>query len=346
MTLQVAGLSPFKVFILICKGANRVADALTYKPSDPPSLFPAYLSYPSQHKLLNTVQHLLEDCCYEWATQWTPHLLREQRWSCSEAVELSVWSTVLPRLFGSISNAATICESGEALAEALKATHQLRHAAVHRLPTSVKGIERMLQNALDLATALQDQECMAKLDSIFMDFQETMQNMELHKNDLESQLDAELRDIQDQRQTLDRKEEEAKLNMLQQDQENTATISFLFETSIRKLTSTDRNHANGTENVDAGNIDQEVSTSDAVAGDTTHDPDAENDETTAADADSDTHSKSSIRRDPRISTTDLSGPTAQPVEYESAALPSRLSPDDSDPQTDLIDQSPMFDPST
>lgn len=329
-------------------GDNPVKDTPTYKPSDPPSLFPAYLSYSSQHKLLNSVQHLLEDCCYEWATSWTPDLLRDKRWSCSEAVELGVWSTVLPRLFGSISTAATTCESGVALAEVLKATHQLRHAAVHRLPTSVKGIERMLQNALNLATTLQDQEYMVKLDSISMDFQNTMQDMELHKNDLESQLDAELRDIQDQRQALDRKEKEAKLNMLQQDQENTATISLMFEKSIRKLTTTDQHDASDAENAGAGNVDPEVSTSDAVAVDTIFNPETENDETAVADADADTdeHSGASTRRDTEASITDPSGTAEQPAENESTALPSELSPDGSDLPTQFIDQSPTFGPST
>lgn len=238
-----------------------------------------------------------------------------------------MWTKVLPQYFGSISVAATSLGSSVALAKALQATHQLRHAAVHRLPTSVKGIERMLQCGLDLATALKDQECMIKLNNILKDFQATMQDMELHKNNLESQLDEELRDIQDQREVLDKREKEAKLNMLQQDRENTTTISSLFEQSIRKLKSTDEDGGNSAEQNDSRDVDPEVSESDAVAvaGDKTNDSSAEHDETAADDAFSDdAYSKESTRIDTEPIRADPLGNAEQPSDFESAALPSEL----------------------
>ena len=228
-----------------------------------------------------------------------------------------------------MSIAATTCESGVALAEALQATHRLRHAAVHRLPTSVKGIERMLQDALNLALVLKDRERIIKLDYILTDFQATIQDMELHKNDLESRLDEELRDIQDQRKALDRKEKEAKLNMLQQDQENTATISSRFEKSIIQLTWTDKNGAKDVGLNHLQNVDPEEFESDAVAVDTAHEPSAGHDETTASDVDfNGAYIEASTRRDSRF---DLEHPPGtveleQPSEDESTDLPSELNP--------------------
>ena len=240
-----------------------------------------------------------------------------------------MWNKFLPRLLGPISVAATTCESGAALAEALQATHQLRHAAVHRLPTSVKGIERMLQNALKLATALQDQERMIKLKYTLLDFQATMQDMELHKNDLESQLDEELRDIQDQRKALDRKEKEAKLNMLQQDQENTATISSRFEKSILNLTWTDENGANDADHTDPRSVDPTQFESHAVVGDAAHDPNAERDETAFTDTEFDqSRSKARTRRDTRSSPEHPSEILEQPTENESGGLPSEFDPNE------------------
>lgn len=243
-----------------------------------------------------------------------------------------MWTKVLPRQFGALSVAATDCESGGALADTFRATHQLRHAAVHRLPTSVKGIERMLQNALNLATSLHDKERMIKLNTIHMDFQATMQDMELHKNNLESQLDEELRDIEDQRKALDRKEKEAKLNMLQQDRENMDSISSLFEKSIRKLTSTDEDGASSAEHTDSGNVDPEESEADAVAGDTAHDhPSAEHDETEAAEAEFyDAYSNVSIRRDTGPSLADPSEIAEPPIEIENGAFSSELDIEDVD----------------
>ncbi len=253
-------------------------------------------------------------------------------------MELSTWSQVLPRLFGSISVAATTCESGEALAEALKATHQLRHAAVHRLPTSVKGIERMLQNSLDIATALQDQKRKIKLNHILMDFQATMRHMELHKNDLESQLDEELHDIQDQRKALDKREREAKLNMLQQDRENTATISSLFEKSIGSLATNDEYSANHAEHPDCGDADLEKSEPDAVLSDTTSDP---NDEAAAAYPAIDALSQASQHRHSGSSLTDRSETAEQPIAKRNAIMPSELDPEDL-VQAQSLDQSAVL----
>lgn len=71
--------------------------------------------------------------------------------------------------------------------------------------------------------------------------------MELDKTDLENQLDEELRNIQGQRAALDKKEQEARVGMIQQDEENTARISSLFEDKTRNLFSIDRSSAISTE---------------------------------------------------------------------------------------------------
>lgn len=225
------------------------------------------MSYHSQHELLKTVQRLLEDCCYDWAVQWIPAVLEEQGWSCSEAVELSTWTATIPQRFDAFSFDATTLGSREALTAVFAATHSLRHAAVHRLRTSVKGIERMLKHAVNLATALQDTERQSTLHGILKELRNTMQTMELDKNDLENQLDEELRNIQEKRAALDRMEQEAMLNMLQQDQENTARISSLFERSIRNLTSIDESSATSMEQDNARGSESGEAFDEVITGD-------------------------------------------------------------------------------
>ena len=200
-----------------------------------PSLFPMYLSYSSQHKLLNLVQRILEDCCYYWAMKWNPDLLKEQNWSCPEAVELGVWATVF---------AAT---TDEALVQKVKATSALRHAAVHRVPTNFKGLRTMIEYALSLAKALQDPERIQQLERISVEFRATVRDLTLHKGDLKSQLLEELRDIDKQRKALDEKAIEAKSNLVEQDREKTATMSSLLERSIENLTLTAEDDGNSTE---------------------------------------------------------------------------------------------------
>ena len=192
-----------------------------------------------QHKLLNAVQRLLEESCYDWAAKWLPALLNERNWDCAEAVELGNWAEILPHRFHHISTSATSLESGDALKYALVTTHPLRHAAVHRLPTSAKGIQKMLDNALYLIKALYDASSTLKLEAVRTDFLARVQDMELRKNRLENELDDELREIQRQRAALDKREAEAKSNMVRQDAENTRSISLLFEHSLCGLTRLD-----------------------------------------------------------------------------------------------------------
>ena len=229
------------------------------------SLFPSYLSYISQHKLLNTVQRVLEDCCYDWVSKWMPFLLKERNWTCSEAVELSKWSTVIPPRFDTLSSDATSLGSGEALRAVFSATHPIRHAAVHRLYTSVRGIERMLENALKMVTALKDTPREGKLHDLLEKFRSAVRAMEENKNGLEIVLDKELSSIQQQRIALDKKEREARQGMFQQDRKHTAQISSLFESSIRNLISMDESSMAGIEQWNATNPETQEAYHDAFA---------------------------------------------------------------------------------
>ncbi|KAL8702918.1 MAG: hypothetical protein Q9201_003898 [Fulgogasparrea decipioides] len=210
---------------------------------DVPSLYPAYVLFEVQHKLLNTVQSLLEQCCYDWAKQWLPSVLNDRKWTCAEAVELTKWVKVIPH--GKLPADATALDSKTDLRPILNATHELRHAAVHRLPTSAKGIDKMLRNALSLATALHDTSTGFKIEQLVLDFQGCLKDMQLHKNHLENELDEELRDIHRQRAALEQREKDAKATMVQQDHDNTTKLSRLFEESLTKLTSAQRTNQEG-----------------------------------------------------------------------------------------------------
>ncbi|KAL8824418.1 MAG: hypothetical protein Q9191_005067 [Dirinaria sp. TL-2023a] len=224
---------------------KAVADTSAHQFGDVPSLYPAYLVYEVQHKLLNKVQALLEQSCYSWAKKWVPALLEEQNWTCPEAVELLKWSKILPKRFGKLSSDATTLDSSGSLREILKATHILRHAAVHRVPTSAKGIEKMLKSALNLANALRDTRTRFKIEHILKDFQERVAVIELYKNQLENQLDQELCDIREQRAALDRREKEAKAEMKARDHEHTTKLSWLIEASFTDITQADMMFAEG-----------------------------------------------------------------------------------------------------
>lgn len=217
--------------MLICQHKDTPVAEEVWKPAalSSSTLFPAYLSYAVQHKLLNEVQRLLEECCYDFAKTWVPSVIEEHSWDCAEAVEISRWSEVLPSNFACIDNDATSLESQDDLLDALRAISPLRHAAVHRLPTCGKGVEQMLDKALHLVQVLRDDPRASKMQAILEDFQAKREDMENRKTNLENQLDQQLQDIEDQKAALDRKAREAKENMVMQDIENTKSISSNFK---------------------------------------------------------------------------------------------------------------------
>ena len=234
-----------------------------------------------------------------------PSLLAERKWTCSEAVELTRWSTAIPSRFDTLSFDAISLGSGEALRAVFSATHPLRHAAVHRLHTSVRGVERMLENALNMVTALKDTPRKCKLHDILEDFRSTMRAMEANKNELEISLDKELSSIQQQRIALDKKQREAKLWMFQQDREHTAQISSLFESSIKSLIEIDESSMTGMEQCNARSPETEGAYHDAFAAVNSIEHNAEDLHQTAGNANfGNTNSKSSNDNDNELSTSD------------------------------------------
>ena len=297
--------------------------------SSSPSLFPSYLSYISQHKLLNTVQRVLEDCCYDWVSKWMPSLLEERKWTCSEAVELGRWSTAIPRRFDTFSSDATSLGSGEALRAVFLATHPLRHAAVHRLHTSVRGLERMLENALKMVMALKDTPREGKLHNILEKFRSTVRAMEVNKIELEISLDKDLGGILQQRIALDKKEREAKLGMFQRDREHTAQSSSLFESSIRNLIEIDDSSMTGMEESNARSPETEGAYHDAFAAVNSIEHNAENLHQTAGNATF--GNKNSKNNDNELSTADAISENNSTDDHQTATADTGCANGDGEP---------------
>ena len=96
-----------------------------------------------------------------------PDLLEQRQWDCSEAIELNKWAQAvvkqIPKLpshcFGDLSAYTSM-----PLAQVLMSVEKLRHAAVHRLHTTAKGISEMIRSAIRFARALGNITCQQKLN--------------------------------------------------------------------------------------------------------------------------------------------------------------------------------------
>ncbi|KAL8325293.1 hypothetical protein RB597_008518 [Gaeumannomyces tritici] len=167
-----------------------------------PSLYPAYLPYQTQHLIVNKAQQVLEECCFDFATVSMSGLLQEKNWECPAAAELTEWTSMF--LKGKSRWPGLPKELGEEGRELLLEVANIRHTAVHRLPTTAKELSSKIKA------------------------------MELNKNILEDTLASELQAIQKQRKGLDEKEARLIQAMLKDDMDNKALIGQLLEESVRK----------------------------------------------------------------------------------------------------------------
>ncbi|KAH9213623.1 hypothetical protein DL95DRAFT_447010 [Leptodontidium sp. 2 PMI_412] len=222
--------------------ARSVAEALeeltsASEPSEPAakialSLYPSYLPYRTQHLILTVAQRQLEECCFDFATKWLPSLLEDHKWDCAEAAELTKWTRTLAKRCDKLPASALDNCSEAPPKEVFFSTNVLRHTAVHRLPTTARGIQKMIQSASRLAQTLGDQSRASELENLHLELGSRIRDMELNKNFLENRLDEQLQAISEQRAELDRREREAIATMLQEDEENKLLIGSFLEDAV------------------------------------------------------------------------------------------------------------------
>lgn len=219
-----------------------------------------YIPYKIQHLVLTRAQQLLEECCYNFTAQWLPDLLEQRRWDCKEAIELNKWThAAIKRLdkVPSTFSSAFANDSALSLANVLVSANKLRHSAVHRLPTTAKGILEMVHSATRFARVLRDTIREQQFNELHRELESKIRALELNKNFLETNLEQELQDIAKQRRELDEKEKEAIKSMLREDEDHGSLIGILLSDSVNEIFDESKNK--GTEVTEAGrNSDHET----------------------------------------------------------------------------------------
>ena len=188
-----------------------------------PRLHPVYLPFKTQHKVLTLVQSILEECCFEFGNSWFPRLMRAQKWEEAESIELTQWIKRFSRHMNNIPPSATQTTAGKSLKEVLFATSDLRHSAVHRLPTSAVGVLKMLDAALTFAEALKDTNRAACIERIKNEIAVVVEDVVQHQTLLERKLSDQLKGFKRKRAEIDELERLAVEDMLENDQIYRAT---------------------------------------------------------------------------------------------------------------------------
>jgi len=203
-----------------------------------PSLYPLYIPYKAQYQILSRTQRLLEECCYAFTRQWLPDLLEQRQWDCPEAIELNTWTIVVVKrlkklpshCFGHLGSKPSI-----PLAKVLMSIHDLRHAAVHRIRTSAKGISEMIRSATRFARALGGSVWEKQLEELQRELDGKIRAMELNKNFLETKHERQLQDIARQRKELDEKEKNSLTTMQKEDKDYCSSIGHLLSRSAKRI---------------------------------------------------------------------------------------------------------------
>jgi hypothetical protein len=99
------------------------------------------------------MQRILEEACYDLASRWIPQTMRDNRWDCPEAVELSTWRDLLPT---ALPASAIVPSPSYPLEKALADAVQIRNAAVHRHLCDNSEIRRMAVKSMDIMSMFSD----------------------------------------------------------------------------------------------------------------------------------------------------------------------------------------------
>ncbi|KAG4034101.1 hypothetical protein MFRU_003g00770 [Monilinia fructicola] len=123
------------------------------------------LPYEVQHYILGMMQRILEEGCFAFASRWIPDVLQRNNWTCSEAVELSTWRTILPENVP----AAALTPHSRPIHLCLADAVRIRNSATHRHLCTSRELQRMTQQAEDLMGLFSDQTRQSKFHRLWIE---------------------------------------------------------------------------------------------------------------------------------------------------------------------------------
>lgn len=197
-----------------------------------PRLHPVYLPFKTQHRILVSVQSLLEECCLEFGNTWVPDLMKARKWHEAESIELTEWTKRFSKYAKSLPPSAIKPIPGKSIAEVLFGTSTLRHSAVHRLSTSAAGILNILSSAITFAEALNDSKRADKIAEIKTQLEASIEEIVQHQNLLECKLTGQFEDIARRRAELDELERSSIEEMLETDEKQRTEVGSAFESFL------------------------------------------------------------------------------------------------------------------
>lgn len=195
-----------------------------------PSLYPAYLVFPSQHRIVTEVQALLERSCFAYGQTTFWEELEKRGWDCPESVELNVWASVLLEQQAKV-NSELVAERGRPMSEIMNSLSHLRHTAVHRIRVTANRVYQFICDAENLCIILGDFESSERLAGLRRGLQSTIDDINRNKDLLESRHVEILKHFAEERAKLLQQEKAAHEQLLAEDKKYQARVTAILESS-------------------------------------------------------------------------------------------------------------------
>ncbi|KAF7548115.1 hypothetical protein G7Z17_g7260 [Cylindrodendrum hubeiense] len=181
-----------------------------------PFLFPVYLPFKAQHKLMVEVQKRLEHLCYAFGQMTMKETLERRGWDCAESAELNDWMDEF------LQNRTIFVDMGadyESLEKLFQSVAEIRHTTVLRKRIDSKGIRKFMLDAQDLAELLNVKEHLTIISNLQLTIRVSLLELEENKGQLQSQLNDKLSVIAEKRARLDQVEKAAIAELRKKDYE-------------------------------------------------------------------------------------------------------------------------------
>lgn len=207
--------------------------------SDGP-LFPTFIPFPAQHRLMVQAQKVLEHACFAFGQRRMPEILRQRRWLWPQSVELNCWTDHF------MQNPSLFLDQGghtpESLAKLFESVGFIRQVAVHRKEATAKRTDSCLQDAESFIRLLSSEDdnndeggrYLSMMSRLRHEMNLTIESLEQKKFSLLSKLEETKLSIARQRAELDRLEQEAVAEMERQDGENLDSAAQDLHRAVNK----------------------------------------------------------------------------------------------------------------
>ncbi|KAI7423213.1 hypothetical protein KC336_g7943 [Hortaea werneckii] len=160
-----------------------------------------------------------------------PRTVEGPGWDCAESVELNIWSSVF-RLRKETFSPDSLAEMGKPLPQVLDSMAQLRHTAVHRIRVAVNRVHQYLLDAERLMILLDNETTSKQLAELRQKAELATEDMRTNKDLLETRAAKQLRRYADQIVELERPQQSAIEEMLNEDKTCQLSAAALLESAV------------------------------------------------------------------------------------------------------------------